>query len=92
VAVYRVAGLDSRGRARVAGRAHRLARARVRFDESLDLASADVLYCTEFVARLFDQAGAGLEAEPSRVSVGGLSVRILMADDLIAAPRLRRVS
>lgn len=92
LAVYRVAGLDARLRARLSRDAHAMAKARVRFDQSLDLASADALYCTEFIARLLAGAGADLEVEPSTLSVGGVPVRILMPHDLIAAPRLKRVS
>ena len=91
LSVYRVAGLDARSRALVTARAHRLAQAGVPFDESLDLASPDALYCTELVVRLFAGAGADLGIEPSSVSVGGLTVPVLMPHDLMAAPRLRRV-
>lgn len=92
LSVYRVTGLDERASAQVTASAHRLVKAGTRFDESLDLATADALYCTEFVARLFAGAGADLGVEPSTLSVGGLPVRILMPDDLMAGPRLRRVA
>lgn len=92
LAAYRVVGLDPNLRARLIRDAHRLAHARVPFDQSLDLADCDALYCTEFVARMFAGSGADLGAEPSTLSVGGLGVRILMPHDLIAARRLRRVA